>query len=103
MKHYKSSKPTTAPGYYVPAGEVFAWEAPEGTDSKPSDDWEEVKPAEAAAMAASQERVPDDANLEAADKAALQAVAILKHVDIRELKTKEALIDGIRAAYEPKL
>lgn len=112
-KFYKSAKPTTAPGYYVPAGEVFAWESEvETTDEdgkatktkrEASKDWEEVKASDAAAMSASQERVPDDANLEAASKSALEAVAIIKHVDIRELKSKEDLIDAIKAAYEPKL
>ena len=103
VKHYKSTKPTTAPGYYVPAGEVFAWEPASDSKAKPGDDWEEVKASEAAAMSASQERVPDDANLEAASKAALQAVAIMKHVDIRELKSEKDLIAAIKAAYEPKL
>lgn len=103
VKHYKSSKPTTAPGYYVPAGEVFPWAPAKDSKAKPGEEWEEVKASDAAAMAASQDQVPDDANLEAADKAALQAVAIMKHVDIRNLKTKDDLIDGIKAAYEPRL
>jgi|GEM_PF-3343750 len=113
VKHYTSPSPTTAPGYYVPAGEVFAFstemetEDEDGKKTKikrtPSDSWTEVKPADAAAMSAQQDRVPDDANLEAAEKAALQAVAILKHVDIRELKSKDDLITAIKASYEPKL
>lgn len=113
VKHYTSPEPTTAPGYFVPAGEVFAFASViETTDEDgkavkskrtPSDKWTEVKPADAAAMSASQERVPDDANLEAASKGALQAVAIMKHVDIRELKSKEDLITAIKASYEPKL
>lgn len=96
-KFYKSDRPTTAPGYYVPAGEAFPF------DGKPNKEWDEVKGPDAAAITASEDRVPDDANLEAASKAALEAVAIIKHVDIRELKSKEDLITAIKAAYEPKL
>lgn len=97
-KFYKSDRPTTAPGYYVEAGVAFPFDG-----KKPNAEWKEVKGPDAAAMTASEDRVPDDANLEAASKAALEAVAIIKHVDIRELKTKEDLITAIKAAYEPAL
>lgn len=83
---------------YYKAGEVFVTAQPKG------EGWDEVAPKEAAAITASTDRVPDGANLEEADTAALQAVAILKHVNISGIaKDRKALIGAIQAAYEPKL
>lgn len=83
---------------YYKAGEPFVTDAPKG------EGWTERKPAEVAAIAASTDAVPDDANLEEAEVAALQAVAILKHVSIVGIaKDKKALITAIKAAYEPAL
>lgn len=96
MKLYKAPHPVQADGVYYPAGEVFA------TDAKPGDTWEVVKAKDAAAVEASTNPVPDDANLEAASKSALEAVAIMKHVNIAGLD-KAGLITAIKAAYEPKL
>lgn len=82
---------------YYKTGEVFA------TSAKAGEDWETVTPAEAATIEASTDLVPDDANLDAASVSALQAVAILKHVNIVGMKGKADLITAIKAAYEPKL
>lgn len=96
MQTYVSARPVYTGSVYYKPGEVFA------TDAEPGDDWEKVSPKAAAAIAASTDSVPDDANLEAASKAALEAVAIMKHVNIAGLD-KPALITAIKAAYEPKL
>lgn len=95
-KSYTSTQAVYVGGEYTKAGDVFVTDEPKG------EDWTEVTSSEASAITASTERVPDDANLEAADKAALQAVAIIKHVSILGLD-KPALITAIKAAYEPKL
>lgn len=96
VKSYTSPQPVYTGSRFYKPGEVFA------TDAKPSEDWEEVKPSEVAAIEAATNPVPDDVDLEAADKAALQAVAIMKHVAIKGLD-KPALITAIKSAYEPKL
>jgi hypothetical protein len=96
MQSYVSTSDTYVGGELVKAGNPFVTDAPKG------EDWEAVTPKEAAAIDASVDRVPDDANLEAASKAALEAVAIIKHVNIAGLD-KPALITAIKAAYEPKL
>lgn len=96
-KSYTSTQDVYVGGEYTKAGNVFV------TDEPASDDWTEVSPKEAAAITASTERVPDDANLEAADTSALQAVAIMRHVPIAGLKTKADYIAAIKASYEPKL
>lgn len=95
-KSYVSKGPVYVGNRYYKAGEPFVTDQPKG------DDWEEVTAKEVAAIEASTDRVPDDANLEAANKDALQAVAIMKHVNIVGLD-KAGLIDAIKAAYEPKL
>lgn len=95
-KRYTSTADVYVDNRYYKAGEVFVTSAAKG------DDWTQVSQAEAAAIQASTDTVPDDANLEEADKAALQAVAIMKHVNITGLD-KPALITAIKAAYEPKL
>jgi hypothetical protein len=109
MKLYKAPHPVQAGGVYYPAGEVFPWEPQKvkgendkETMSKPGDSWEVVTAKDAAAIEASTNEVPDDANLEAASKAALEAVAIMKHVPIAGLD-KPALITAIKAAYAPNL
>lgn len=81
---------------YYKAGEVFVTSQPKG------ENWTKRTAKEVAAIDASTDLVPDDANLEAADKSALQAVAIIKHVNIVGLD-KQGLIDAIKAANEPKL
>lgn len=98
MQSYKSAQPVmlNKQGQYVKPGEVFV------TDETPADHWEKVTPKEAAAIEVSTDPVPDDANLEAASKYALEAVAIIKHVNIVGLD-KQGLIEAIKAAYEPKL
>ncbi len=98
MKHYTSDQPVFTDSYYKP-GEVFVSDK---SGKNVPDHWTEVKPKDAAAMEAATEPVPDDANLEAASKAALEAVAIMKHVNIAGLD-KPGLITAIKAAYEPKL
>jgi len=95
-KAYVSDQPYSDGSRYYKPGEVFV------SDAEPGTGWNETRPAEAAAIEAATNPVPDDANLEAADKAALQAVAIMKHVPIAGLD-KPALITAIKAAYEPKL
>lgn len=96
MKTYISTQPFYDGSTYYKAGEPFV------TDIAKKEEWTAVKPKDAAAIAASTEPVPDDANLNAATKDALQAVAIMKHVNIAGLD-KPALITAIKAAYEPKL
>lgn len=93
---YTADRDVYVDGMYHKAGEVFV------TGQPKSEHWTKVTPKEVAAIEASTNRVPDDANLEAADKAALQAVAIIKHVNIAGLD-KAGLITAIKAAYEPKL
>ena len=95
-KAYVSDADVYVDGRYYKLGEVFVTGQPKG------DTWEEVSPKVAAAIQASTDRVPDDANLEGADKSALQAVAIIKHVNITGLD-KPALITAIKAADAPKL
>lgn len=95
---FTSDRDVYVDGRYYKAGEVFV------TDAETADHWHKVKPAEVAAIQASTDLVPDDANLDEADVAALQAVAIIKHVPIVGIaKDKKALITAIKAAYEPKL
>lgn len=107
-KFYKAPHPVQVDGVYFEAGKPFAWEAREvevdgkKTKTEPGKDWEAVKASDLPAIEASTNPVPDDANLEAASKAALEAVAIMKHVNIAGLD-KSGLIDAIKAAYEPKL
>lgn len=97
MKHYTSTSPVYTGGQFVPAGTPFV------SDAKAGEDWEEISAKEAAADEASTNRVPDDADLEALGKAALQAVAFMRHVPgIGELDAG-GLKDAIRASYEPKL
>ncbi len=93
---YVSTQPVYTGSVFYKAGEVFV------TDAEPGDGWEKVTSKDAAAIEAATNPVPDDVNLDAADKAALQAVAIMKHVNIAGLD-KPALITAIKAAYEPKL
>lgn len=95
-KSYVADRDVYVGNQYFKAGEVFV------TDAVKGEGWEVVTPKEAAAITASTDRVPDGANLEAADKSALQAVAIIKHVPIAGLD-KAGLITAIQAAYEPKL
>lgn len=96
MKTYISTQPFYDGSTYYKAGEPFVTNLPK------KDEWTLVKPKDVAAVTASIEPVPDDANLNAATKDALQAVAIMKHVNIAGLD-KPALITAIKAAYEPKL
>lgn len=109
MKLYTAPHPVQAGGVYYTAGSPFPWEPTKvGTEgdkdvmSTPGENWTVVTAKEAAAIEASTNAVPDDANLEAASKPALEAVAIMKHVPIAGLD-KAALITAIKAAYEPKL
>lgn len=81
---------------YVKAGEVFV------TGAEPADHWTERKPAEVAAIEASTNLVPNDANLEEASAAALEAVAIMHKVSIVGIAgNKKALISAIKAANDP--
>lgn len=81
---------------YTKAGEVFVTNAAKGAN------WEEVSPADAAAIDAATNRVPQSANLEAASKSALQAVAIMRHVNIAGLD-KDELVTAIQGSYETRL
>lgn len=96
MKRYVSDQPVYTGSTFYKAGEVFV------TDAEPGEGWREVTQKEAAAITASIDAVPDGANLEAASKPALEAVAIMRHVNIAGLD-KAALITAINASYEPKL
>lgn len=96
MQTYVSSQPVYTGSVFYKAGEPFT------TDADPGEGWEKVTSKAAAAITAATDPVPDDANLEAASKSALEAVAIMKHVNIAGLD-KPALITAIKAAYEPKL
>lgn len=96
VQSYTSPQPVYVGSRYYKPGEVFV------TDAEPGAGWEKVTVKEAAAIEAATNPVPDDVDLEAADKSALQAVAIMKHVAIKGLD-KPALITAIKAAYEPKL
>lgn len=99
MKTYTSTQPYHDGAKYYKPGEVFTADVPKG---KKPEAWTEVKPKEAAAIEASTNAVPDDANLEAASKPALEAVAIMRHVNVAGLD-KAALITAIKASYEAKL
>lgn len=114
MKHYVSESPVYTGGQFYKPGTPFAWGPAEVevTDengkkskqhTKPGDDWKVVPPKEVAAVEASIERVPDDADLEALQKPALQAVAFLRHVPGIKTLDEKGLKDAIRASYEPKL
>lgn len=97
MKTYTSTQPFYDGSMYHKAGEPFA------TDLAKKEEWTEVKPKEAAAIEASLNPVPDDADLEALPLTALKAVAYLRHVPrIAELDA-DGLKTAIRASYEPKL
>lgn len=97
-KAYTSNVPVYVDSRYYREGEVFVTSQPKG------DTWTERKPAEVAAIQASTDLVPDDANLDEASVAALQAVAIIKHVSIVGIANdKAALITAIKAANEPTL
>ena len=96
LERYTADRDVYVDGAYYKEGIPFVTDAPK------SEHWTKVTQKEAAAIEASTDPVPDDANLEAADKSALQAVAIMKHVNIVGLD-KPALITAIKAAYEPKL
>lgn len=93
---YTAPHPVYVDSRYYKEGEVFVTGAPKG------EEWVERTSKEVAAIAASTDSVPDDANLDEASKSALQAVAIIKHVNITGLD-KPALITAIKAAYEPHL
>ncbi len=67
------------------------------------DKWEKVTEAQAASIEASTNHVPDDADLEALPKTALQAVAYLRHVPGIAALDTDGLKTAIRASYEPKL
>lgn len=98
VKQYVSKADAYVDNRYYKAGEPFVTNQPKG------EDWDEINAKEAAAIEASTNKVPDDANLEAADASALQAVAIIKHVPITGIANdKKALITAIKAAYEPAL
>ena len=96
MKTYTSEQPYHDGAKYYKPGEPFSSALPK------ADGWTEMRETDVAINAAATNPVPDDANLEAASKAALEAVAILKHVNIVGLD-KGGLITAIKAAYEPKL
>lgn len=95
---YTAPHPVYVDNRYYKEGEPFVTDAPKG------EQWEERTPKEVSAISASTDTVPDDANLDEADVAALQAVAIIKHVSIVGIaKDKKALITAIKAAYSPNL
>lgn len=94
-KAYKAPHPVYVGNVYYKPGEVFV------TTDKPGEKWEEVTKAEVAATQAS-EKVPGDAPLEKLAGAALDAVAVVKHVDPTGLSKKDK-VGAIKAANEPKL
>lgn len=97
-KSYTSTTPTYVGGELVPAGEVFVTDEPKGKD------WDEVSAKEAAAIEASTNLVPDDAQFDEASVEALQAYALVKNVPIVGIaKDRKALVNAIKAANEPKL
>lgn len=98
MKTYISTQPKQGKdGVYYKAGEPFI------TDEKKKDEWTEVSVKEAAAIEASTNPVPDDADLEALPVAALKAVAFIRHVPGIATLDGDGLKTAIRASYEPKL
>jgi hypothetical protein len=95
---YTSPTPVYVGGELVKPGDPFT------TDAIPGSDWTKLKPKEAAAVVASTERVPDDAQFDVASVEALQAYALVKHVPIVGIeKDRKALITAIKAANEPAL
>lgn len=97
MKTYISTQPFYDGATFFKAGEPFA------TDLPKKDEWTSVKPAEAAAIEASTNPVPDDADLEALPLASLKAVAFIRHVPRIASLDADGLKAAIRASYEPKL
>lgn len=97
-KTYTSTTATYVGGELVPAGKVFSTTDPKGSD------WSEVTDKEAAAIEASTNLVPDDAQFDEAGIEALQAYALMKNVPIIGIaKNRKALISAIKAANEPAL
>jgi hypothetical protein len=97
MKTYTSTQPFYDGSLYFKPGEPFS------TDLSAKDEWTEVKPTEAAAIEASLNPIPDDADLEALPLTALKAVAYLRHVPRIGEMDADGLKTAIRASYEPKL
>ncbi len=97
MQTYTSTQPFYDGSMYYKPGQSFS------TDAEAKDEWTKVKPADAAAISASIEPVPDDASLEGLSKYALEAIAFMKHVPAIDKLDKPGLITAIKASYEPKL
>lgn len=101
VKSYVSASDTYTGGVLVKAGNPFV------TDAEPGADWEEVTPKAAAAIEAATDKVPDDAQLDAASASALEAYALVKHVPILGADGKKLgkpdLLVAIKAGNEPKL
>lgn len=96
VKTYTSDRDVYVDNLYTKAGEVFT------TNAIPAEHWTERKPAEVAAIEGSTNLVPNDANLEEASAAALEAVAIMHKVSIVGIAgNKKALISAIKAANDP--
>ena len=97
VKHYVSESEAYVGGQLHRPGEPFA------TDAAPAEDWTEITPKEAAVADVATQRVPDDAELEALPKPALQAVAYMRHVAGLGTLDVEGLRNAIRASYEAAL
>ncbi len=101
MQSYVSTTDAYVGKEYVKAGKVFV------TDAEPGEDWEKITPKAAAAIEAATDRVPDDAQLDAASAAALEAYALVKHVPIigddGKRLDRAGLLSAVKAANEPKL
>lgn len=96
-KTYTSTEDVYVGGEYTKAGRPFT------TDVAPSKSWTAVSETEAAAITASTEHVPDDAELDALPLTALKAVAFLRRVQGIDKLDADGLKTAIRASYEPAL
>jgi hypothetical protein len=110
-KFYKAPHPVQVAGVYYPEGEPFSFEPTvigkdaDGKEvkSQVGADWQEIKPAEASAIEAATNPIPDHADLEALPLTALKAVAYIRYVAGIDGLDAEGLKTAIRASYEPKL
>lgn len=97
-KSYTAPHDVYVDSRYYKAGELIT------TSQAKGDGWVEHKPAEVAAIEASTNLIPDDAQFDEASVEALQAYALVKHVPIVGIaKDRKALITAIKAANEPAL
>lgn len=95
-KPYTSTQDVYVGGKYHKAGHVFV------TDEEPADHWTEHKPAEAQAIDQAVKDIPVQPPLENLDKAALQALAVDRHINVDGM-SKQQMIDAIKSWNDPTL